>query len=40
MPQVAKSVKEERAKRAAAVAEEMAQAYLEGCVGKVYPVLF
>ena len=40
MPQVAKSVKEERAKRAAAVAEEMAQAYLAGCVGKVYPVLF
>ena len=40
MPQVAKSVKEERAKRAAAVAEEMAQEYLAGCVGKVYPVLF
>ena len=40
MPQVAKSVKEERAKRAAVVAGEMAQAYLEGCVGAVYPVLF
>ena len=40
MPQVAKSVKEERAKRAAVVAEEMRQAYLAGCVGQVYPVLF
>ena len=33
MEQVAKSVKEERAARAAAVAEEMRKAYLEGCVG-------
>ena len=40
MEQVAKSVKEERAARAAAVAEEMRKAYLEGCVGKVYPVLY
>ena len=40
MPQVHKSVKEERAKRAAAVAEEMQRAYLEGCVGEIYPVLF
>jgi len=40
MPQVAKSVKEERAKRAATVAEEMRQVYLAGCVGQVYPVLF
>ena len=40
MEQVAKSVKEERAARAAAVAEEMRKAYLEGCVGKVYPILY
>jgi len=40
MPQVAKAVKEERAKRAAAVAEEMRQAYMTACVGKTYPVLF
>ena len=40
MGQVPKSVKEERAHRAAAVAEEMRRAYLEGCVGRVYPVLF
>ena len=40
MKQVQKSVKEERAKRAAAVAAEMRQAYLEACVGEVYPVLF
>ena len=40
MPQVPRRVKEERAHRAAAVAEEMRQAYLTGCVGKVYPVLF
>ena len=40
MPQVPRRVKEERAHRAAAVAEEMRQAYLAGCVGKVYPVLF
>lgn len=40
MEQVHKSVKEERAHRAAAVAEEMHEAYLNGCVGQVYPVLF
>jgi threonylcarbamoyladenosine tRNA methylthiotransferase MtaB len=40
MTQVPKSVKEERAKRAAAVAEEMRQTYLNECVGQVYPVLF
>ena len=40
MPQVAKSVKEERAKGAAAAAEEMRQTYLDRCVGQVYPVLF
>ena len=40
MPQVPRRVKEERAHRAAAVAEEMRRAYLAGCVGKVYPVLF
>ena len=31
---------EERARRAAAVAEEMHRSYLEGCVGRTYPVLF
>jgi threonylcarbamoyladenosine tRNA methylthiotransferase MtaB len=40
MTQIHKSVKEERAKRAAAVAAEMQREYLEQCVGKVYPVLF
>ena len=40
MEQTHKSVKEERARRAAAVAEEMQQAYLNGCVGEMYPVLF
>ena len=40
MTQVPKSVKEDRARRGAAVAAEMRQAYLEGCVGKTYPVLF
>jgi len=40
MAQVQKSVKENRAKRAAAVAEEMHRAYMEACVGEVYPVLF
>ena len=38
--QVPKAVKEERARRAAAVAEEMHRSYLEGCVGRTYPVLF
>jgi len=40
MEQVSKAVKEERAARAAAVAEELHQSYLAGCVGKVYPVLY
>ena len=40
MTQVPKSVMEDRARRGAAVAAEMRQAYLEGCVGQVYPVLF
>ncbi len=40
MRQNPKSVKEERAHRAAAEAEEMHEAYLKGCVGEVYPVLF
>lgn len=40
MAQVARSVKEERAKRAAAIAEEMKQAYLADCVGGVFPVLY
>ena len=40
MRQVPKAVKEERAARAAAVAEEMHRAYLNGCVGRTYPVLF
>ena len=40
MPQIAKAVKEERAKRAAAVAAEMQREYLAACVGRTYPVLF
>ena len=40
MTQIPKSVKEERARRAAAVAAESRRTYLEGCVGKTYPVLF
>ena len=40
MRQVPKSVKEERAHRAAAVASELRRTYLEGCVGETYPVLF
>ena len=40
MQQVPKAVKEERAHRAAVAAEEMHRAYLAGCVGKTYPVLF
>ena len=40
MEQVPKAVKEDRARRAAAVAADMHRAYLEGCVGKTYPVLF
>ena len=34
------AVKERRAARAAEVAERMKQAYLRGCVGQTYPVLF
>ena len=34
------AVKERRAARAAEVAEQMKQAYLRGCVGQTYPVLF
>ena len=40
MEQVPKAVKEDRARRAAAAAEDMHRAYLDGCVGKTYPVLF
>ena len=34
------SVKEQRAARAAETAERMKQAYLRGCIGQTYPVLF
>lgn len=40
MEQVAKAVKEDRAARAAAVAGELRQAYLSGCIGEIYPVLY
>ena len=40
MEQVPRAVKEERAARAAAVAEALHQRYLAGCVGKIYPVLY
>ena len=40
MRQNTAAVKEERAHRAAAVAEEMHRAYLSACVGETYPVLF
>ena len=40
MPQLTAAVKEDRAARAAQVAHRMHQAYLAGCVGKTYPVLF
>ena len=40
MRQLTSAVKEERAARAAVVAEEMHSAYLQSCVGKVLPVLF
>ena len=40
MEQVPKAVKEDRAARAAAAAEELHRAYLEGCVGRVYDVLY
>ncbi len=38
--QVEMSVREARAHEAAAVAAQMHREYLEGCVGKTYPVLF
>ncbi|MCI6321051.1 MAG: tRNA (N(6)-L-threonylcarbamoyladenosine(37)-C(2))-methylthiotransferase MtaB [Clostridiales bacterium] len=40
MEQVPKAGKEDRARRAAAAAADMHRAYLDGCVGKTYPVLF
>ncbi len=40
MEQVPKHVKEERAARAAEVAEKLNRAYLQGCVDKVYDVLY
>ena len=40
MVQVPKHIKEDRARRASEVAAQMHRAYLEGCVGRVYPVLF
>lgn len=40
LPQVDMPIREERASRAAAVAEEMHAAYLARCVGKTFPVLF
>ena len=40
MAQVPKAVKVERARRAAAAAEEMRSSYLRGCVGRTYAVLF
>ncbi|MBQ0037318.1 MAG: tRNA (N(6)-L-threonylcarbamoyladenosine(37)-C(2))-methylthiotransferase MtaB [Clostridiales bacterium] len=40
MPQIQGPVKDERAHRAAAVAERMHHRYLEACVGRTYPVLF
>ena len=40
MGQVPPAVKEQRTARAGQAAERMHRAYLEGCVGQVYPVLF
>lgn len=40
MEQIPVPVREERARRAGAVAEELRRAYLEGCVGEVHSVLF
>ena len=40
MEQVDMSIREERAHRAAQVAAKMHRAYLNGCVGKTFPVLF
>ncbi len=40
MQQIEKSVKEERAHRAADLAKKMHEAYLADCIGSIYPVLF
>ncbi len=40
MPQLPKEVREARARRATAEAEQMRRAYLEGCTGEVHSVLF
>ena len=40
MEQIPKFVREKRARRAGAAAEEMRSAYLQGCVGRTYSVLF
>ncbi len=40
MEQIPRAAKEERARRAAAVAEELRLLYLRGCVGACYPVLY
>lgn len=40
MEQVPKSVKEERAARAGAIAAALHEEYLQSCVGKTFPVLF
>ena len=40
LPQVEMSVREVRAARASAAAEEMHRAYLNRCIGKTFPVLF
>ena len=40
MPQVPKGSKEERARRAIALGRELHEAYMEKCIGQVYPVLF
>jgi threonylcarbamoyladenosine tRNA methylthiotransferase MtaB len=40
MEQVPKALRGERAHRAAELAQAMRRAYLEGCVGEVYEVLF
>ena len=40
LEQVPKAVKEDRARRDATMAADMHRMYLEGCVGRTYPVLF
>ncbi len=40
LEQTSKAVKEDRAARAAAAARELNRAYLSGCVGRVYDVLY